>query len=191
MENRSVFISPSLKYLSLSWAWAVLTERCAIHNDYSRSENVKGAVLMPQAASPLVYRPWSSWPVLPVPTRVQTPRSVSVVRKDSCGACAWMEPTVMASDYPAPLWLSQILMMPTNSNSFAGSFHQQHQSKILQREIVWCSVPCLFPAQSLLPTATLCLWHLRCQLPGKELKCWASCCICLHAALYCSQFPVS
>lgn len=59
-------------------------------------------------------------------------------------------------------------MMPTNSSIFARSFHQPHQNKILLREIVWCSVPCLFFTQLLLPTATLRLWHLGVSCQGKN-----------------------
>lgn len=69
------------------------------------------------------------------------------------------------------------LSLSPNSNIFARSFHQWHQNKILLRAIVWCSVPCLFFRQSPLPTATFCLSHICCHLPGKELKCWAPCCI--------------
>lgn len=78
---------------------------------------------------------------------------------------------------PLPSDFLRSCMMPTNSNIFARSFDQRHQNKILLRAIAWHSVSSLFFRQSPLPTATFCLWPTWCQLPGKELKCWAPCCI--------------
>ena len=57
-------------------------------------------------------------------------------------------------------------MVPTNRNIFC-KFFPPATPESDTTERAWCSVPWLF--QSALPTATFCLWHIWCQLPGKDL----------------------